>query len=325
MSTVDVIVPCYRYGHFLEQCVKSVLMQSGPAVRVLIIDDASPDNTSEVASELARQDPRVTVLHHEQNRGHIASYNEGIAWATAEYLLVLSADDHLLPGALERASLLMDANPEMSLTFGVTLYSNLTGVILWEERKISCREPNKILSRQEFLELSCIENIVATPSAVVRTSVQKKAGGYCAELPHSGDVEMWLRLAAHGSSVGYITTPQAVYRKHNENMSTAYYADFGLGDMKQRELALRTFFSKYAASIAHGSQLYQRAQYRVAKLAVAWASTAWERGAVRKSQELLEFAIRASPNVVYSLPWAKFKVKRTVGVRLYGRVRSLVR
>ena len=61
MSSVDVIIPCYRYAHFLKQCVGSVLMQSGPEIRVLILDDASPDNTVEVAAELAKNDARVTV------------------------------------------------------------------------------------------------------------------------------------------------------------------------------------------------------------------------------------------------------------------------
>ena len=43
------IVPCYRYGHYLRQCVESVLSQSHGDLRVLIIDDASPDHTEEVA------------------------------------------------------------------------------------------------------------------------------------------------------------------------------------------------------------------------------------------------------------------------------------
>jgi glycosyltransferase involved in cell wall biosynthesis len=52
MSSIDVIVPCYRYAHFLRGCVESVLAQSGPSLRVL--DYASPDSTSEVASDSLR-------------------------------------------------------------------------------------------------------------------------------------------------------------------------------------------------------------------------------------------------------------------------------
>jgi len=103
VSSVDVFVPCYRYGHFLRECVESVLSQTDVSVGVLIIDDASPDNTAEVATALVNEDPRVSFIRHAENKGHIATYNEGIEWASADYMLLLSADDYLLPGALSRA------------------------------------------------------------------------------------------------------------------------------------------------------------------------------------------------------------------------------
>ena len=62
MSSVDVIVPCYRYGMFLRECVESVLSQDFENLRVLIIDDASPDNTSEIAEVLMKDDARVTFI-----------------------------------------------------------------------------------------------------------------------------------------------------------------------------------------------------------------------------------------------------------------------
>jgi len=84
----------------------------------LVIDDASPDNTAEVATALAREDPRVTVIRHATNKGHINSYNEGIEWALGITCCFFSADDYLLPGALSRAADMMDANPEVGFTFG---------------------------------------------------------------------------------------------------------------------------------------------------------------------------------------------------------------
>ena len=56
--------------------------QEGVDVRVLIIDDASPDDSAEVAKKIAARDPRVEVVVHATNRGHIATYNEGLLdWA----------------------------------------------------------------------------------------------------------------------------------------------------------------------------------------------------------------------------------------------------
>ena len=119
MARVDVIVPCYNYGHFLEGCVESALRQDGVDVRVLIIDDASPDDTEVVGRRLAERDPRVTYRRHAVNQGHIATYNEGLLeWADGDYALLLSADDMLTPGALARAARLMDAHPEVGMTYG---------------------------------------------------------------------------------------------------------------------------------------------------------------------------------------------------------------
>src|SRR3954454_20204410 len=75
---VTVVVPCYNYGRYLEDSVGSVLSQSEVEVRVVIIDDASPDGSADVAKRIAERDSRVSLICHETNAGHIATYNEGL-------------------------------------------------------------------------------------------------------------------------------------------------------------------------------------------------------------------------------------------------------
>src|SRR3977135_4113184 len=119
MTKVDVVIHCYNYGRFLEECVRSVLDQSVRDVRVLIIDDASSDGSVLEARKLADADPRVSVIANSKNRGHIDTYNEGlIDWARADYSLLLSADDLLTEGALARAISVLDANPNVGLLYG---------------------------------------------------------------------------------------------------------------------------------------------------------------------------------------------------------------
>ena len=101
MSSVSVIVPSYNYAHFLRECVESVMSQVGVDIRLLVIDDASADNTPEVAAELVAHDARVEYRRHSKNCGHIATYNEGLAWANGDYTVLLSADDMLTPGSLQ--------------------------------------------------------------------------------------------------------------------------------------------------------------------------------------------------------------------------------
>src|SRR5262249_25662192 len=118
MSSVDIVIPCYNYGRYLQNCVQSILQQRGVDVRILIIDDASTDDSPDVGRDLARTHPQVSFVRHERNRGHIATYNEGIEWASGQYFLLISADDYLLPGALLASTQFMDDHPEVGFTFG---------------------------------------------------------------------------------------------------------------------------------------------------------------------------------------------------------------
>ena len=116
---VDVAIPCYKYGAMLPTAVRSVLDQEGVDVRVLIIDDASGDGSADVALGLARGDDRIQVSAHEHNKGHISTFNEGVPdWPQGDYVLLLSADDALTPGAMRRASRLMESNPAVSFVYG---------------------------------------------------------------------------------------------------------------------------------------------------------------------------------------------------------------
>jgi glycosyltransferase involved in cell wall biosynthesis len=318
MSSVDVFVPCYRYGHFLRECVESVLSQSDVSVRVLIIDDASPDNTAEVAAELLREDARVTFTRHSVNKGHIASYNEGIEWASADYMLLLSADDCLLPGALSRAANLMDAHPGVGFTFGKFIALSDDGT----ETPVNClaketdNPGGRILEGLEFIELSGANCIVSTCTAVVRTKVQKLLGGYRRELPHAGDMEMWLRFAAH-ARVGFVPAYQGIHRRHHANMSSAYFANGFLGDLQQRKVALDCFFESCRDILPDSERLYRKLLRQLSGTAVGFASAAFNTGQMEVSKQVSEFALAVCPQINGSLGWLKLTCKRGMGPRAW--------
>jgi glycosyltransferase involved in cell wall biosynthesis len=334
MSAVDVFVPCYRYGRFLRKCVESVLAQSIPNLRVLILDDASPDNTAEVSNELLRADSRVTVWRHTTNKGHIATYNEGIDWASADYFMLLSADDYLLPGALSRAVKVMNDHPEVGFTYGKAFQlvdgstSTQPLTIDFGTAKPDCR----ILPGLEFIKLferSGSTNFVPTPTAIVRTGLQKRLGGYRTELPHTGDMEMWLRLAAH-SSVGVFDTYQAVWRCHGDNMQLAYYCDnYQLPDLEQRKAALDCFFQTSGRVLPDADELHRRLLKPLAVQAVKNASRAFNEGKPIVSEQLSEFALSAYPLLKKTMPWMLLSCKRVLGVKVaqalspaVGRIRQ---
>jgi GT2 family glycosyltransferase len=289
MVKVDVVVPCYNYGRFLEGCVRSVLDQSLHDVRVLIIDDASSDNSLDVARRLAESDPRVSVSAHTRNRGHIATYNEGlIDWASADYSLLLSADDVLTPGALARATQILDTNPAVGFLYGHAVY--------WYDHlpkpPIRTMQSGATIWRgHDWLRIVCRGGhcVTSTPTAIVRTSVQRSVGGYRADLPHSGDMEMWLRLAAH-SDVAYVRgADQAYYRIHKTNMTVQRVP---IIDLEQRKAAFDAFFDKCGQLIPDVDQLRQQADRKMAKEALWLACSAYHRRRIETTpvDELVDFA-----------------------------------
>ena len=97
---VSVIMPVYNDAVLVGRAVESVLEQTFPNFELIVIDDCSTDGLTESLSAL--NDPRIKVLHHEQNKGAAAARNSGITQARGDYVAFLDADDCWLPDKLER-------------------------------------------------------------------------------------------------------------------------------------------------------------------------------------------------------------------------------
>jgi glycosyltransferase involved in cell wall biosynthesis len=323
MTSVDVVVPCYRYGHFLDKCVKSVLTQSGPSVRVLILDDASPDNTSEVAADLARHDSRVTLLRHTTNKGHIATYNEGIEWAAADYFLLLSADDWLVPGALTRATEVFTDNPQVVLTCGnaATANANEPASTFFD---YNLRWAYRITPGPTFIENACANAAfppIWTPTAIVRTITQKEIGGYSNSLPHAGDLEMWLRFACRGS-VALLDAYQAVYRQHTLNM----HHSFGkLANLRQHLLAFESAFEKEREKLSTHADLKRKYRRAIAIGALKLADDALLDGEPSIYRECVAFALGLYPEISTSRWWYEIRMKALIGCEPVNAVKQLVK
>ena len=184
---VSVVVPCYNYGHFLGACVDSVLTQAGVDVDVLIVDDASPDGSRDVAEAIAAREPRVRVLRNPVNRGNIATYNIGLERVEGTYVLLLSADDMLTPGALSRAVALMERHPPVGFVYGGRSSSRRSRRL----RRATRTRSWLVWKGDDWLRDNCrrATNVIRSSDAVIRRSVLERVGGYREDLPHSGDHE----------------------------------------------------------------------------------------------------------------------------------------
>jgi glycosyltransferase involved in cell wall biosynthesis len=262
MPRVDVIVPCYQYGRYLPDCVGSILSQEAD-LRVLIIDNASTDNSLEVANELAARDARVEVLTRKKNLGRHASYNEGIDWVSAEYFALVDADDLLAPGCLKRASTFMEQHPDLSFTYGYELRMSFPAGVVPAATQDHSPTSWEITGGTDFIRAMCRNAIchVGPTSVIRRTSAQRKIGHHRPELRYTDDLEIFLRLASVGD-VGYTSSTQSIRRMHDSQLS-GYYDGFPARDFAEREAAFNSFFLHEGSRIADAEGLHRRAIQRI--------------------------------------------------------------
>ncbi|WP_281270339.1 glycosyltransferase family 2 protein [Geodermatophilus normandii] len=310
---VSVVVPCYNYGRYLEACVDSVLGQPGVDVDVLIIDDASPDGSGLMAESVAAQRPRVRVLHNPVNRGHIATYNIGFSHVDGDYVLLLSADDMLTPGALSRAVRLMEEFPSVGFVYGWSL--DVIDDVLPVARTKTLTW--SVWDGKDWLEDNCrrATNVIRSSDAVFRRSLLDRVGGYREDLPHSGDHEWWLR-AAQVADVGRLGgVDQLYYRLHGSNMSRTQYAS-ALANLHETRKAFDAALSADVGSDEENLERLRQIAYRALARKALWLAV-WEYmsspDGVDNSPAYREFALSVFPGVAETRWWRALTRREAVG------------
>lgn len=315
---VKVIVPCYDYAKWLGGCLASALDQPGVQVRVLIIDDCSPDDTPEVAARLMEGDSRIEYRRHEQNRGLIGTINHGLEWAQdSDYVVVLSADDFLVPGSLARAVKVMEEHLNVGLVYGPAHYLRGEGPPPPPRGRWRRTE---VWSGQRWVRTRCesAHNCISSPEVVVRTSVHLAAGHYDPDCVHTSDLNMWLRIATI-SDVAFIKgVPQAYYRVHSDSMLRSDRDP--MLDLRERYKAFASLFAADPGVLQDRDELRAMVGRALARQALWAASRAVDRGLTEGPHalpvdELVRFAFEVCPSVTRLREWHGFRLRRAIGAR----------
>jgi cellulose synthase/poly-beta-1,6-N-acetylglucosamine synthase-like glycosyltransferase len=321
-ATVTVLVPCFNYAQFLRQCVRSVLRQSYADVDVLVIDDASTDHSMDVVETLAREESRVRFVSLSKNIGMVPAINRGLTETLGEYFVKLDADDLLTPGALARSVELLESNRDIGFVYGRPCH--FIGDVPPRARIGKPREV--VWSGRRWLEVRYgkAANCISQPEAMIRTSALRLAGIYNESLPHTSDLEMWLRLAALGP-VGRINgVDQGYYRVHPNSMQRTVNAGL-LNDFRGR----RGAFIGALPAIGDRS-LAQRLEATVRKKLAGQAldccCRAYDRARVRSVpiKDLLGFANETYADVTSLPEWRQLERRRRRGLRSRWSPRSFL-
>lgn len=297
MFTIDVGIPNYNHGMYLRQCVLSVLRQEVTGLRILIIDNASTDNSLEIANELAAADSRVRVIAHQSNLGFNRSINELIDWASSKYFLYVCADDLVPEGWLAQVLPVMERNPDVVLAHGRTIpFAGEAPPIL------DGRSPPyaswKIMSGSQFISQECatLQGRLNANFNIVRTLALKQIGRVYVQKRE--DYEMMIRIASLGA-IAETGMPHGYWRRHDVTMNDTMA-------LIERMVSLlevyQTFFDREGRTMPQAERLHKTACRSVAAIAY-WAAVArFVSGNFAESANLFKFTFGASNSLAMMPP-----------------------
>lgn len=200
---VSVVIPTYNRAHLLCRAIDSVLEQTFSNFELIIVDDASSDNTKEVVSSY--KDKRIVYVRNNVNKGAAGARNAGIAVAKGTYVAFQDSDDVWLPEKLERQ---------------IDKITSLGGDVVFSKVQF-CDEDNKILppthstalSEGIYRNLLFYGNFIDTPTLVCRKSLFSVIGAFDESLNYIEDWDFALRAAKSGASFVYV--PEVLVKSYH--------------------------------------------------------------------------------------------------------------
>ena len=236
MPTVTVAITTRNRARLLKIAIESALNQTFTDTEILILDDASSDDTSELVASY--EDPRLRYLRHEPSIGMAANWNYAYQVGRGEYVAVLHDDDYWAPTFLERAVAEFRAAPEAGLVYAAVLPVNEQGQVSGR-RPLPLSDTDRVSPPDEAVERIVRSTEIGWPAISVRRDCMLEIGGFTEQFPYHKDWAAWIKLAAR-YPVAYIADTLGYYRIHPQQFSVEYAAGAGAVARDRYEMLLAT-------------------------------------------------------------------------------------
>jgi len=270
---VSIVIPSYNRGYCLEACLRSALQQSYKNIEIIVVDDASRDDTK--SRVMAMADPRLHYVAHKHNRGGGAARNTGIHHASGEYIAFLDSDDRWAPDKLEKQMTGLLAQGD-----GVGFsYTWLLCVDADDQELMRVSQEFDGDCRRQIL----VSNFVGTFSNVlIRRDLLVQVGWLDEEMKSCQDWDMFIRLLAvtqvhclreyvvyyrqsNNDEVRISLNPHSVVQGHRRILNK-FSSEYRSLSRKLRREALLVYFNAFVgvgafseAAKVSGSLIYERA------------------------------------------------------------------
>ena len=213
---LTVAMTTYNARDYLATALDSVIAQEDSGIEVIVVDDASTDETLAILeSYRPRIDIKLVARDH-NTANWMAGLNEGLWQARGDYACFLQHDDYWLDGRLRAAREALDRDPGAVLLLHASRFVDRDGESLGQW---NCPLPEgRPVASEDVVERLLVQNFVATPAPIFRKDVALRVGGLDETLWYSADWDFWLKLAAEGPTI-YLAEALSAYRIHNQSMT----------------------------------------------------------------------------------------------------------
>ncbi len=203
---VTVICLCYNHAPFVAEALDSVRNQTHPSTELIIVDDASTDESVAIIQQWMRENAGATFLPLPANLGNCRAFNEGFKKATGDYVIDLAGDDVLLPHRIARGVELMEARPETGIQFSDAELIDESGTRLGYH---SDRFPHASIPQGWVFRDVVSRYFINSPTMMMRRSLLLELGGYDETLAYE-DFDLWVR-ASRVAQFAYL--PEALVKR----------------------------------------------------------------------------------------------------------------
>jgi glycosyltransferase involved in cell wall biosynthesis len=212
--TLSVTVTNYNYGRFLAPNIESVLSQSFGDFELLLIDNASTDESLDVMHEYAAEDERIQIIAHPENLGYFASLREAGEVSRGRYRVPIEADDWVIePDAFAAQVELLERHPAVTFVYSAMSMLGSSGDVHFVAR---AHDHDVVIPGPDALE-SILSFHLTHTGMMMRQDAYRATPGYDARFPHIADMHLGAQLCALGD-VGYLNRRLYAFRQHDTNL-----------------------------------------------------------------------------------------------------------
>ncbi|MDT8409959.1 MAG: glycosyltransferase family A protein [Wenzhouxiangellaceae bacterium] len=211
---LTIAIPNYNYSSYIERAIESVLAQDYADIELIVVDDASDDDSVRAAERaLAGQDRlhHAELVRFDRNQGKLAALNTAIEQARGRYFIILDADDwlatHYASRCIRELRHRREKNEAIGFVYSDCKLMDATGNYI--DRGCSTPFDRDLVGRLSFLP----------EPALTLTEAIRQAAPFDARIRQATKHHKWCRIVANGWIGHYINEPLFYYRMHDENMS----------------------------------------------------------------------------------------------------------